>query len=506
MNVIQALYNMAKVPSSDLFLLIKSLTTKERKLIGVQLKTISKETGLQKLYAAMCRQVSGGTTTYNHAAIKAAMPEKETQLSVLKNQLHDKVLHLLWQNTKPQHWRTNAIYRTEQAQALLNKGLYSQAQSILQSIKEEAAYRGEIDVEKAVVKKQLDHHEFLHSQKHDSDYRKFYTDELLRLNGAERTRLQYASFAIMVANELFKGPDSKDAYIKAIKISKMKIFTDKAGPDDFRARVMWLNAKGQVWFILKNGKETIATSRKFLQAWTNDAKWKKIEPLPYNRAVINHLHAIQFAGNLKEKEATLGLIDFHILDAPQQKLIQSRLCPYELGYLEDAKRNEALKKRANFYLDFFESNADSIEPQTMQNGILSIANAYVGLTDYTNALRCFEWLYNNAQKEHYPANYYTALLWRCLLHIHFGKLKLAPLVRQTLYAAEKYWGKDDLNVYLLKLIMNKLSLKKALDKNDWAGIYTSWMDLLNNNSSFLQKNTNKDILNFVKSLSRNIHH
>lgn len=492
---------MAKKPSADLFLLVKSLTPKERKLIGAQLKTISKETGLQKLYAVMCRQVSSGVTTYNHAAIKAAMPEKETQLSVLKNQLYDKVLHLLWQNTKPQHWRTDAIYRAEQAQALLNKGLYRQAQLILQSIKEEAAYRGEIDVEK-----QLDHHEFLHSQKHDSDYRKFYTNELLRLNGAERTRLQYASFAVMVANELFKGPDSKDAQTKAREISKLKIFTDKTGPDDFRARVMWLNAKGQVWFILKNEKETIATSRKFLQAWTGDAKWKKLEPLPYNRAVINHLHAIQFSDNVKEREVTLGLIDWHILDAPQQKLIQSRLCPYELGYLEDAQKTEALKKRANFYLDFFESNAGSIEPQTMENGMLSIGNVYLGLMDYTNALRCYEWLYNNAKKEHYPVNYYTALLWRCLLHIHVAKLQLLPMVRQTLYAAEKYWGKDDLNVYLLKLIMNKLCLKKAFNKNDWADIYTSWMDFLKNHPRVLQNNINDDMLNFVRSLSRDLNY
>lgn len=264
--------------------------------------------------------------------------------------------------------------------------------------------------------------------------------------------------------------------------------------------------RGRFGLFLKTRRKRLQLAGRFLQAWTGDAKWKKLEPLPYNRAVINHLHAIQFSDNLKEKEVTLGLIDFRILDAPQQKLIQSRLCPYELGYLADAKKTEALKKRADFYLDFFESNAGAIEPQTMQNGILSIGNVYIGLMNYTNALRCYEWLYNNAKKEHYPVYYYTALLWRCLLHIHVAKLQLLPMIRQTLYAAEKYWGKDDLNVYLLKLIMNKLTLKKAFHKNDWADIYSSWMDFLKNHPRMLQNNINNDMLNFVRSLSRNRNH
>lgn len=453
-----------KTPSNDLFLLIQALSPNEKKYFKkfASRHITSTKTNYLLLFNAIDKQKE-----YNEEELKKIFRHKAfiNQLSVVKNYLYHLILKSLMENDTEEHFVSIGIRNNLNfIEILINKGLYLQANKILQQLKQKINELELFDISLQIPPLEIRIQEVI-NPKYFSEYLPTYnhyiSQNLSKINTLkEYTKLSISLYALLHLKQSYKN--TADFKFDLIQLTNNEFFNNISKANSNVAKDAFHNVRALYFYLIEDFEENHKELKKSLKIWQNQPAWQK-EKLPVFQSVI--FNYMESCGILKKYTEALAVLEhlkkvYVVLEDDDHIKKNERLLPIEGEFLFLNKDYKTLINLVTTQIiPFFNQYKQKLTNKGKCDLIMLITKAYIVCNNYQNALQwAIEIVLNNPIIE--IQEFYT--LSRIYFIICHYELKNYSLAEYELYNFKRYLDKLKKPAHTIEQTFIK-HLKKIID-------------------------------------------
>lgn len=432
-----------KSPSSELFVLIKSLSKAEQRYFKLfaSWHVIGEQNNYVSLFDAINKQAS-----YDEDALKKTLKDSSfiKHFPVVKKQLHEMLLQSLHRYHTTHSLEEKVKMNCHQAKILLEKGLYKQAQKLIDKTKQKADQNELLELLPEIYEVRRN----LLSRQYFRGLAKKELQEMEYEEADNLNKLQNLNLIKMLSGQIAQYHYQK---ISGRTVSDWKevddimlnpVLQDQKNALTFRAQLDFIQTHATWHFIKGETEQAYEYNRKFLNLLDNNDKAKHY-PQRYVSTLNNYLIDSLVLGKYEAVEKGIK----RLRDLPQEKafnrLENLELNVFRLTYQLELNMCIALKQfeRGCNLKDPINEGLNKFKGKIVKHNVVTLhyllAYVHFGNSNYEDALTWLNKILDDREEKAVQEVYSFARLLNLITHYELGNHQLLDSLIKSTYRYQK---------------------------------------------------------------------